>query len=137
MSGARCPVRRRVIATAMACAVAFVMSGAMARAQTYSAEISFPFVAAGKEMPAGKYSVDVTASLQLQLTGPAGERVFMPVITLLGRHDRDADAEFVFDKTEGKTLLSEVWMPGKDGFLLVATKGPHTHAVVGGSNPRN
>ena len=76
------------------------------------------------------------ADFQLQLTGPAGGRDFIPVITLLGRHDRDADAELVFDKVDGKAVLSEVWMPGKDGFLLVATKGPHSHAVVGGSNPR-
>jgi hypothetical protein len=129
-------MKRHVFVTAMALAVAFVMSGALAYAQGISAEIAFPFVAGGKALPAGKYGVEVTANFQLQLTGPAGERVFMPVITMLGRHDKDTDAELVFDKLDGKAVLSEVWMPGKDGFLLVATKGPHSHAVVGGSNPR-
>jgi hypothetical protein len=62
--------------------------------------------------------------------------MLIPVITMLGRHDRDPDAEFVFDKIAGKTVLSEVWLPRKDGFLLLATKGPHEHTVVGGSNPR-
>ena len=128
-------MRRQVFAAAVTFVVAFVMSGAMAHAQSVSAEITFPFAAGGKEMAAGKYSVDVAADFRLRLTGPAGERVFMPVITLLGRHDKDADAEFVFDKVGGKTLLSEVWMPGRDGYLLVATKAPHDHAVVGGSNP--
>ena len=129
-------MRRQVFATAVAFVVAFVMSGAMAHAQSVSAEITFPFAAGGKEMAAGKYSVDVAADFRLRLTGPAGERIFMPVITLLGRHDKDADAELVFDKVGGKTVLSEVWMPGRDGYLLVATKAPHDHAVVGGSNPR-
>jgi len=32
--------------------------------------------------------------------------------------------------------LSEVWLPERDGFLVLATKAPHQHAVVGGSNPR-
>jgi hypothetical protein len=129
-------MRRQVSAVAVAFVVAFVMGGAIAHAQTVSAEITFPFAAGGKEMAAGKYSVDVVAgNLQLRLTGPAGERMIMPVITLLGRHDKDADAEFVFDKVGGKTLLSEVWMPGLDGYLLVATSAPHDHAVVGGSNP--
>ena len=129
-------MRRQVSATAVAFVVAFAMGGAMAHAQSVSAEITFPFAAGGKEMAAGKYSVDVAADFRLRLTGPAGERVFMPVITLLGRHDKDADAELVFDKVGGKTVLSEVWMPGRDGYLLVATKAPHDHAVVGGSNPR-
>ena len=129
-------MRRQVSATAVAFVVAFAMGGAMAHAQSVSAEITFPFAAGGKEMAAGKYSVDVAADFRLRLTGPAGERVFLPVITLLGRHDKDADAELVFDKVGGKTLLSEVWMPGRDGYLLVATKAPHDHAVVGGSNPR-
>jgi len=129
-------MRRQVSATAVAFVVAFAMGGAMAHAQSVSAEITFPFAAGGKEMAAGKYSVDVAADFRLRLTGPAGERIFMPVITLLGRHDKDADAELVFDKVGGKTVLSEVWMPGRDGYLLVATKAPHDHAVVGGSNPR-
>ena len=129
-------MRRQVFAAALTFVVAFVMGGAMAHAQSVSAEITFPFAAGGKEMAAGKYSVDVAADFRLRLTGPAGERIFMPVITLLGRHDKDADAELVFDKVGGKTLLSEVWMPGRDGYLLVATKAPHDHAVVGGSNPR-
>jgi hypothetical protein len=60
----------------------------------------------------------------------------MAIITMLGRHDQDADPEFVFDKINGKLVLSEVWMPGKDGLLLLATKGPHEHAVLGGSNPK-
>ena len=128
-------MRRQVSAAAVVFVVAFAMGGAMAHAQSVSAEITFPFAAGGKEMAAGKYSVDVAADFRLRLTGPAGVRVLMPVITLLGRHDKDADAEFVFDKVGGKTLLSEVWMPGRDGYLLVATKERHEHTVVGGSNP--
>lgn len=130
-------MKRRVSIAAVALLVAFVASGAMAYAAGISADIGFRFVAGGKDMPAGRYSVDVTENGLVQLTGPDGARVFMPaVITMLGRHDKDPDAELVFDKVGGKLLLSEVWMPGKDGLLLLATKGPHEHAVVGGSNPR-
>jgi hypothetical protein len=56
--------------------------------------------------------------------------------TRLGRHDRDAEPEIVFDKLGGKFLLSEVWLPGQDGYLLLTTKEQHDHAVLGGSNPR-
>jgi hypothetical protein len=37
---------------------------------------------------------------------------YLHVITTLGRHDKDPDPEFVFDRIDGKLLLSEVWIPG-------------------------
>jgi hypothetical protein len=131
-------MKRRVFLTAVALVVAFVVGGGMAYAQSVSAEIGFPFVAGGKEMAAGKYTVRLTEERErmLVLMGPGGLQVIMPIITTLGRHDKDPDAEFVFDKIDGKAVLSEVWMPSKDGLLLVASKGRHEHAVVGGSNPK-
>jgi len=129
-------MKRRVFFTIVAFVLAFGLSGAIAFAQSASAEIPFPFVAGGKEMPAGKYQVADASNFRLQLTGPTGDGIFLLAITMLGRHDKDPDPEFVFDKADGKVVLSEVWLPGKDGYLLVSTKGPHTHAVVGGSNPR-
>jgi len=131
-------MKRRVFLTAVALVVVFVVGGAMAYAQNVTAEIGFPFVAGGKEMASGKYTVSVTEDRDrmVVLIGPGGLQVIMPVITTLGRHDKDPDAEFVFDKIGGKAVLSEVWMPTRDGLLLVASKGRHEHAVVGGSNPK-
>jgi hypothetical protein len=129
-------MKRRAFVTLAVFVVAFVVGGAVAYAQSTSADIGFPFVAGGKEMAAGKYAVEATASGQVSLTGPDRSRILMPVITLLGRHDKDTDSEFVFDKLDGKLVLSEVWISGRDGFLLLATKGPHEHAVLGGSNPK-
>jgi hypothetical protein len=129
-------MKRRAFVGIAAFVVAFVMGGVMAYGQSVSADIGFPFVAGGKEMAAGKYAVEATASGQVSLTGPDRGRVLLPVVTMLGRHDLDADNEFVFDKIDGKLVLSEVWMSGKDGLLLLATKGPHEHAVLGGSKPR-
>jgi len=129
-------MKRRAFVGIAAFVVVFVMGGVMAYGQSVSADIGFPFVAGGKEMAAGKYGVEVTAIGQVSLTGPDRGRVLLPIITMLGRHDLDADNEFVFDKIDGKLVLSEVWMSGKDGLLLLATKGPHEHAVLGGSKPR-
>ena len=129
-------MKRRVFLTVLAFVVAFELGGAMAYAQSIHAEIGFPFVAGGKEMAAGKYTIEVTTAGTVLLTGAGGSRMLIPVITMLGRHDQDPDAEFVFDKIDGKTVLSEIWMPRKDGMLVLATKGPHEHAVVGGSNPK-
>jgi hypothetical protein len=129
-------VKKRLFVTMLALVVAVEIGVAIAYAQGSGAAIGFPFVAGGKEMAAGKYSVEVTPAGPVMISGPGGARVILPVITSLGRHDRDTDAEFVFDKVDGKTVLSEIWIPGRDGLLVLATKGPHEHAVVGGSNPR-
>ena len=129
-------MKRRLFLTIVALAIALHAGGAAAYAQNINAEIGFPFIANGQNMPAGKYSVEVSARGPVLLTGPDMKRVILPVITTLGRHDKDADPEFVFDKVDGKLALSEIWPPGADGFLILATKGRHEHAVVGGSNPR-
>jgi len=130
---------RRVLLALTAFAMAFQLSGAMASAQStqrISADIGFPFVAGGKELPAGRYSIETAPAGPVVLVGQDGTRVLLRVITTLGRHDQDPDSEFVFDKIDGKSVLSEVWMPKRDGFLVLATDRPHEHAVVGGSNPR-
>jgi len=132
-------MKRRVSAGIAALVVVFLVGGAMAYAQDHrlTAEIGFPFVAAGKEMPAGKYIIEASPSFEpVSLKGPAGSFARMPVVTLLGRPDRDAGPEFVFDKVDGKLVLSEIWLRGQGGLLVFATKGPHEHAVVGGSDPR-
>lgn len=113
-----------------------VMSCALAYALTATAEISFPFMAGKKAFPAGKYVVELPDPSVISISGPGG-RATMVVLTRLGRHDKDTDCEFVFDKVGDQFLLSEVWFPGgDDGYLVLATKQAHEHAVVGGSNPK-
>jgi hypothetical protein len=132
-------VSRRVVLALAAFVLAFQLSGAPAYAQAtqrVSAEIAFPFVAGGKDLPAGKYAVVVEPGKPVELVGQDGSRVLLRVITTLGRHDQDPDSEFVFDKIDGKSVLSEIWMPKRDGLLVLATDRPHEHAVIGGSNPK-
>jgi hypothetical protein len=131
-------MKARVSVAVAALVAALVLGGAIAQAQqVVAAEIGFAFTAGGKDMAAGKYTFEVTAAGPVVVRGPNGASSgLMTVITTLGRHDLDKDPEFVFDKIDGKMFLSEIWVPGKDGLLVLATSGPHAHAVVGGSNPR-
>lgn len=128
---------RRALFTLAALVAALYLGGGVALAQTVSVNVDFPFIANGQNLPAGRYSVEIPASGPVVLSGPDGKRVILPVVTVLGRHDKDADPEFVFDKSGDRVELSEVWPSGgRDGILILATAKPHTHAVVGGSNPR-
>lgn len=99
--------------------------------------IDFPFVAGGKDMPVGNYEFSVSGGRAVvRATNGESRTVTMTVITRLGRHDTDTEAELVFDKADGKSILSELWFPGSDGYLIVHGSPDHEHKVVGGSKPR-
>jgi len=94
-------------------------------------DIPFQFYAGEKVMPAGKYEIVKNAAGPIMLIGPSNARVMMSVLTYLGRHDFDAEPELIFDKLNGQMHLSEVWLPGQDGYLLLGTKEQHDHEVLG------
>ena len=122
------------------CAVFLVALLAGATAVTFAqgsgarVDIGFSFHAAGRVLPAGSYRIAPGAadSIIVESEKVAADRVILPIITLLGRHDLDREPELIFDKLNGQLHLSEVWLPGRDGYCLLTTKGPHEHHVVGG-----
>ncbi len=94
-------------------------------------ETAFPFEAGGKALPAGKYDIEQpTRELLIfrSAKGPAVEAVIMtrlaqPVVALV-------EPKVIFDKVGDKYIVSEVWLPGRDGFLLTGAKAAHTHHAV-------
>jgi hypothetical protein len=100
-------------------------------------KVDFSFVVNGGDLPAGAYlfQIENDQLLVRSQAGP-GKGATAPILTRLGRHDKDAEPEIVFDKVGGKYLLSEVWLAGEDGNLLLSTKEQHDHRILGGSNPR-
>jgi hypothetical protein len=95
--------------------------------------IDFPFTVAGKTLPAGDYSftADNTGNV-FRVQGQSKIGTLAPILTRLAgeMHTTPQDAHLVFDMAGGTFMLSEVWIPGQDGYLLLSTKGPHTHKVV-------
>ena len=114
--------------------VLFAAGGALVYAQSLTVNIDFPFQAGHKTLPAGTDTVEKPDDNSIAIRGASGAAVLV-ILTQLGRHDVDKDLELVFDKVGDQNLLSEVWFPGQDGYLLLSTKQAHAHAVVGGSNP--
>jgi hypothetical protein len=126
----------RVVVAALAWAV--LLSVAHAQFRTVTVDIGFAFVAGGKSMPAGKYQIDVkSVDGPVVLRGGAKSvEAILPMMTKLGRHDDDREPELVFDRIGTTLHLSEVWLPGEDGFLLLGTKEKHDHVVLGGPKGR-
>ena len=122
----------------VALAALFVVAATPARAQnTAKVTVDFAFQAGGTAFEAGTYEIEATREkVVLRSTSGKGGEVMMPVITRLGRHDNDREAELVFDKVGAKLFLSEFWFPDMDGYLVLNTPVDHDHRVLGGSRPR-
>jgi hypothetical protein len=109
-------------------------------------KVAFPIQAGGKKLAAGDYAVAKTAEGQLVLRQEStGKETPLAVIERIAQPAPPLAApQLVFDEvgdfapsyTEYITVyvLSEVWLPGEDGFRVHVTKGAHkTKAVTGES----
>jgi hypothetical protein len=118
--------------TVLAMAVAIGLVGVPALAQKAVVKIPFSFVAGDRELPAGTYSIRPEMETQNRLTirnQDTGDSIMVPVITRLA--DKGAkELELVFDKAGDKSYLSEVYIPGVDGYHLKGAPGQHTHVKV-------
>lgn len=109
-----------------------VMSG-YGQQLALKATIDFPFMAAGKALPAGQYEFLRDSTLQVfKVMGEGKTHASVPILTTLGMLNPTStqNAYLVFDKVGDTCSLSEIWIPGSDGFLVLATKGKHEHKVV-------
>ena len=92
-------------------------------------DIPFAFYAGEKMLPAGTYEIEGTNQEgELKLIESRTQRTAMvQVFTRISQRDR---VEVVFDRTADKNYLSEVYMPGMDGFLIQGAPVRHTHTVL-------
>ncbi len=113
-------------------AVGYGLAG-QSPARVLKAKIDFAFTAGTKALPAGEYEISLVGDNQVVKIQGAGKNVEMVnVITRMsgGIHTTPNDAHLVFDVVGMDHFLSEVWIPGEDGYLLHAAKGAHTHKVI-------
>ncbi len=109
--------------------LAFALWGSIAYADVVTADIQFPFKAGGKEFSAGKYRLesDLQSGDIILRNESTGKALLLPVTERLSGRD---EALVVFDKQGDQYYLSEIYMPGIDGFEVKAATGKHTHVKV-------
>lgn len=129
-------MRKQIVVAVVVAVFALGLAGSLAwAAGPVSANIPFSFIVKDKEMPAGRYEIrtvgDEEATLAVR-NMESGAKVMVLVIERLA--DTGAkEAKIVFDKMEdGKSYLSEVHLPGRDGFLVGIAKGRETHVTITG-----
>jgi hypothetical protein len=122
------------IVACLVLAMATGFAGADARQKDITAKIGHPFTAGGKTLAAGSYQIvsrpTPGAGLIIR-SKQGGESVQAPVITRLARtSDKEpTEPKLVFDRVGDAYVLSEVWIPGEDGYLLAGTQEEHQHSV--------
>ena len=137
-------MKRQATATGVALAMLLVAGFASASAPA-DFKVPFPLQAGGKKLGAGDYAVVKTAEGGLALrqasTGKETpiaviERIAQPVPPVVEpRLVFDEVGDFAPSYTEYITVyvLSEVWLPGEDGYRVHVTKGAHTTKIVNGT----
>jgi hypothetical protein len=137
-------MKRQAMATVVALAVLLGAGVASAFAQA-EFKVPFPLQAGGKKLGAGDYAVVKTAEGGLMLRQVStGKEIPVAVIERIAQPVPPvAEPRLVFDEvgdfapsyTEYITVyvLSEVWLPGEDGFRVHVTKGAHKTKVVNGA----
>jgi hypothetical protein len=128
-------MRKQFLAVVAVCAVVLGLAGTLVwAAGAATVDIPFSFFIKDKEMPAGRYEISVEGSNMNRLVIRAkdgGQTSMVPVLTRLA--DTGAkEPMVVFDKANDKYYLSEVHLPGKDGFAVQGAPGKHTHETVSG-----
>ena len=132
-------------ATAVVAATAFVLVlGAGAAFAQASFKVAFPIKVSGKNLAAGEYVVAKAAGGGLVLTQVStGKETPLAVMERIAQPTPPvAEPKLVFDEvgdfapsyTEYLTVyvLSEVWLPGEDGYRIHVTKGAHKTKEVKG-----
>jgi hypothetical protein len=129
-------MRKQVLAAVVVAVFALGLAGSLAwAANLVSVDVPFSFIVKDKELPAGRYEIRVEGNDEGRLAirnSQGGGTVMALVIERLA--DTGAtEPRVVFDKmADGKSYLSEVHIPGIDGYLVGIAKGRETHVTVTG-----
>jgi hypothetical protein len=136
-------MKRQAAVLTAALALLFLAGVAAASAQA-DFNVPFPLQAGGKKLVAGDYAVVKTAEGGLVLRqASTGKETPIAVIERIPQSAPPVvEPRLVFDEvgdfapsyTEYMTVyvLSEVWLPGEDGYRVHITKGAHKTKVVNG-----
>jgi len=125
-------MKMRIPSGILMLSLAAVLAGDYAYAGTLTVNIRQPFIAGGKNFPAGRYRIladdesdqfvnirnlDAETSLEIRFD------------TRLSAREGE-NGSVVFDKVGNELYLAEIYIVGMDGFFFKGAPGKHKHLVV-------
>lgn len=119
--------RRRVVGMVF---VAVMVMAASAWAQEPGVPVDFGFVAAGKVVEAGTYSVSTAPNGNVLLTSAAGgTAIELPPIKQISKRNVDRP-QLVFDLVGSVWFVSEAWLPGQGGYQVASVETSQSRKTV-------
>jgi hypothetical protein len=123
---------KRIVATfllGLACSALFAM--AQVSPASVVAEIPFPFMIGDKTLSAGTYQFAMNLNLSsMMVTNTKGKEAAMAAVLTRLSPRSDKEASVVFDVVGNDHYMSEVYVPGHDGFQFKGAPDKHAHASV-------
>ena len=102
--------------------------------QSIAANTPFSFRVGEKVLAAGEYVFTPDAleeAIQVRHLAKGGGGAEVVLVTRLAAEVHNmGKGHVVFDRIGNTYTLSEVWIPGSEGFLVNATKEKHMHRVI-------
>jgi hypothetical protein len=132
-------MRKALFALPVALVLAFLCGSASVFAQYGTREmvatVSFDFNVGEDSFSAGQYKIERRGEGPALVISPhkGGKNAMIPVVTRLARRHGSATnngTSLVFDRVGDVHYLSEVWLPGQDGYLVKGTPEKHEHDIV-------
>ena len=125
----------KVLVGAGAVVFIFAMAASAQEAPAVDMSIDHPFVASGKMLPAGDYTFTYdSASHIFSIMGLANKADAMAVVEtrLYGPKENlnPTEARLVFNVVGNQYVLTEIWIPGQDGFRVAAERLAHARSVT-------
>jgi hypothetical protein len=128
---------RRSLGISVSVLLVLCLSGiaALAQKNRVKVEVAFNFSAAGVTFSPGRYEIatDPQGAARLSIRSlPNGEATYLSYVTRLAER-KGENPQLVFDKDGDNTYLTEIHIPGTDGFYLKGAPGEHRHMSVQGT----
>ena len=124
---------KKYLAAVLLVLVSTAAFAAAQEASAVTANVPFAFLVGTKSFPAGMYEFTASDNLgEIKVLNLKGrDAAIAPVITRLSPKSED-EAAVVFDVAGADHYLSEIYVPGLDGFLVKGSPSKHTHVTVKG-----
>ncbi len=125
---------KRLVALGVAVVLTAFAGNAWAQAQGSPVKIGFNFLVAGKILSSGTYSIEPTSSGTVVLKNKRGQvAAELKPIKSLGLNGGEQEPKLVFILSDTMKVLSEIWLPGHEGYLVGTVTGSNERQIVGGS----
>jgi hypothetical protein len=126
---------KKILVGAGAMVFIFVMAASAQKVPSVNMTVDHPFIVSGKTLPAGDYAITYdSGSHVFSIMGSTNKADAIAVVEVRLSVPKEnlnpTESRLVFTVVGDKFVLSEIWLPDQNGFLVGAERLAHTRNVT-------